>query len=309
MKIHLSAKSYAIAAYAAGLSAWFQPPVDTKRIFTMLIDLHSHSTASPDGFDSVYTLAERAVSMGIDVLAVTEHCDAMSRMPFPNFWGLDLTVATYDEEKRREDFFRAKESFKGKIKLLYGIELGEPNLNPEPCLELLHRQSFDVVLGSVHVLDGDVDPCYLDYTKESPVDAINRYYDMAYGMAKLGCFDVLGHIDYPVRYIPCINGFDGSLMRFREKIREILKLCAQRGAALEINGAGVRKKQKRITLESFIIRDFLELGGELFTFGSDAHAASQLLVGISEAVALAESCGAKYFAYFEGRKPVPVKIS
>lgn len=274
----------------------------------MLIDLHSHSTASPDGHDSVYALAEKAVEMGIDVLAVTEHCDAMATMPFPSFWGLDWVVSTYDEKKRRDDFFKAKEAFNGKIKLLYGIELGEPNLNPGPCFKLLERQNFDVVLGSVHVLDGDVDPCHLDYTRVSPIETINRYYDVEYGMARLGCFDVLAHIDYPVRYIPCVNGFEGSLMPFREKIREILKLCAARGAALEINGAGLRKKQKRITLESFIIRDFLELGGELFTFGSDAHAASQLLVGRNEALALAKNCGAKYLAYFEGRKPVPVKI-
>ena len=38
----------------------------------MLIDLHTHTTAS-DGTDSPHLLIDKAISRGIDVLALTDH--------------------------------------------------------------------------------------------------------------------------------------------------------------------------------------------------------------------------------------------
>ncbi|NDA83017.1 MAG: PHP domain-containing protein, partial [Actinobacteria bacterium] len=38
----------------------------------MLIDLHTHSTAS-DGTDSPHALIDKAISRGIEVLALTDH--------------------------------------------------------------------------------------------------------------------------------------------------------------------------------------------------------------------------------------------
>jgi histidinol-phosphatase (PHP family) len=232
----------------------------------------------------------------------------MEKIPFPSFWGECYKICTYDEEKTRKHFFEAKEAFKGKIRLLYGIELGEPQLNRQPFAEFTARQSFDIILGSSHVLSGDIDLCMLDYTVVRPQDIIAHYLSDIFNMVRLGGFDVLAHIEYPLRYLPNTFGFESTLMPFREQIREILKLCAGKGIALEINGYGARKSQKSLTLESFIIKDYLELGGEYLTYGSDAHAASHLLAGKDEALELARACGARYFAYFENRKAVPIKI-
>jgi predicted metal-dependent phosphoesterase TrpH len=47
----------------------------------MIFDLHCHTTASPDGHDDIFTLVSHAVELGIDMLAITEHCHGKNTVP------------------------------------------------------------------------------------------------------------------------------------------------------------------------------------------------------------------------------------
>lgn len=47
--------------------------------FSKLIDMHTHSDHSFDGNHSCMLLCESAVDKGIDVLAITDHCEIDSK--------------------------------------------------------------------------------------------------------------------------------------------------------------------------------------------------------------------------------------
>ncbi len=273
----------------------------------MLFDLHCHTNNSHDGTSNITELIDRAVSLDIDILAITDHCDAMEGHPFPYFWGANYTVVKLDEYAMRKNFEKAKSTTKTP-KLLYGIELGEPQLNKREFFEFTARHNFDIILGASHVLSGDIDLCETNYQEVSPDTIIWHYLEDIYKMSQLGGFDSLAHLEYPLRCVPDGDLFKGSFLPFRELIREILKTLAIKGIALEINGSDLRRKANKLRLESFIIKDYLELGGEYLTYGSDAHEASQLLIGHEESIEFAKYCGVKYMAYFENRKPHPFKI-
>ena len=117
-------------------------------------------------------------------------------------------------------------------------------------------------------------------------------------MAASPCYDVVGHVIYPLRYM---NGpYDTpSLDRYRDQIREILRLAIQSGRGIEIN------TWKGQTLREWIpiLRDYRELGGEILTVGSDAHAPEPLGRGIREAYGLMADCGFRYVAVYHARKP------
>ena len=81
---------------------------------------------------------------------------------------------------------------------------------------------------------------------------------------------------YPLRYIIGKYQIPVDMKPYEEVIREILKTLADKNLALEINTAGLRREigQTSPTLE--YVKLFRELGGELLTFGSDAHRAQAL---------------------------------
>ena len=45
----------------------------------MLLDLHTHTSWSPDARDTAEALCRRAEELGLERLAITDHCDC-------NFW-------------------------------------------------------------------------------------------------------------------------------------------------------------------------------------------------------------------------------
>lgn len=40
-----------------------------------MIDCHTHTCNSPDAENTVSELCEQAIALGLDVLAITEHCE------------------------------------------------------------------------------------------------------------------------------------------------------------------------------------------------------------------------------------------
>lgn len=274
----------------------------------MIFDLHTHTTSSNDGHNTPEEMCEAAIAAGIEVLAFTEHWDAFEKYN-AGMLDDDGGYVPFREDDLRRHFFAAREKYAGKIKLLYGIELGEPNVKKNDAYELLLRQNFDMVLGSVHNIDGDTDIIPLDYTRTPVSEMMGQYLARVYETTKLGLADTVSHLDYPLRYIPMAEGEKRTMMPYKEQAHEILREAAAKGIALEINGAGLVKATKCVGPERWIIEDYLSLGGEYITYGSDAHFTHRLLNGYAQSMALAMEAGVKYGVYFEGRRPHPFKLA
>lgn len=264
-------------------------------------DIHLHTSFSSDCDEPMESQIEQAVSLGLTTLCFTEHMDKdypsdphKEKSGRPEFY--------LDTDSYREHYLRMKEKYSGKIRLLFGVELGlQPHLS-EWCADYVSRYDFDFIIGSVHTVDRR-DPYYASFFEgRSEREAYEQYFEEALADIRgFSDFDTLGHLDYVVRYGPNRNS-DYSYKEYSDHIDPILRLIIEKGIALEANSAGYRKGLGEPNPCKDVLIRYKELGGELVTIGSDAHRTGSMCSDFSRLEALLLECGFGYHAVFAGRK-------
>ena len=78
--------------------------------------------------------------------------------------------------------------------------------------------------------------------------------------------------------------------------------------AIECNTGGLRKSIASTNPCTDILKRYRELGGEIITVGSDAHAPADIAADFGQAAEILKSCGFDYYTVFEGRQPYFYKI-
>lgn len=272
-------------------------------IYKNKTDLHMHTSSSFDGNYPAALMAQAAVENGLATIAFTDHFD----VDFFERHNLDSR-----QKSSYEDICSVVDSFDGKIKILKGIEMGQPTYDLPLTEKSLARYEYDFVIGSIHNLRcmpdfGDLD--YPAYTQAEIYSLLDRYFEEELLLAKWNGFDTLAHLTYPMRYIVQKGREkDVDLSRYDDITDEIFKVLISNGKALEINTSGLRQPiGKTMPTQNYVLR-FKELGGEFLTLGSDAHFTEHVGAGIDTGYEIAENCGFRYVTYYENRKPVPVKI-
>lgn len=282
-------------------------------------DNHTHSEWSWDAVaGSMEGSCARAIELGLPSIAFTEHVD-LDRWLIPpemhepmrnGAWGPanQRIAARLDADNRfnpppldvdgyLESVERCRARFPG-LRIMTGVELGEPHRFAEECRALLARGRFERVLGSLHSLEvaGDVWEVNRLHgpNADRPItseEVVRRYLVEAARMIEASSiFAILAHIDYPVRAYPTPDGpFDPT--RFEEEFRAVLRALAQTGRALEVN--------TRLPLDARIVRWWHEVGGDAVSFGSDAHLPAAVATGFAEAAAMVEAQG-----FRPGRTPL-----
>ncbi|MBE6916049.1 MAG: histidinol-phosphatase HisJ family protein [Ruminococcaceae bacterium] len=265
----------------------------------MLCDTHTHSIHSPDGANTVAELCEAAVRAGVGVLAITDHANI-----FENRASDAELMSRFLAQK--EAILAAREQYRGKLKLLCGCELGEPQLNPAWAEEVLEFP-FDMIIGSNHFWS-DGDGIYeTGCTPETYRDLVLRFLRVTKELIEFGRFHTLGHLDYILRYIEgCVEG-KPNFREFEPEIEEILTMLVERGMAIEINTASLRYWLNSL-IEPWILERFRALGGKYITIGSDAHVKKYVGFGIEQAARLAYETGFSHITYFEQGEPVQVSL-
>lgn len=264
-----------------------------------LIDCHIHSDNSPDGNDSVSKLCSFAADNGMAVLSITDHCECNAYYQD----GYDKTVV-----KSVNDIEKAKAEFDGRLKVLTGIELGQPLQDIVAAEKVLSVANFDFVIGSLHNLDGREDFYYMDYQHEDIHLLLDQYYDELLQMAKWNKFDVLGHITYPLRYICGDHGIAVDMRRYDEIIGEIFKVLVSNGKGIEINTSGLRQKIGKTLPDLKYVELFRQMGGEIITLGSDSHKAEDIGSNIRDGAIVAKQAGFENICIFENRKPIMLSV-
>ncbi len=266
------------------------------------IDLHTHTASSFDGNYSASLMCKAAVEKGISTIAITDHFD----VDFYKAHRLEMRQKT-----SYEDICYVQEAFADKIRVLRGIEMGQPTYDISLTEKSLVRYEYDFIIGSIHNLRGMPDFGDLNY-KEMAADKIysllDKYFEEELILAKWNGFDTLAHLTYPMRYIVQAGRDDIELGRYDDITDEIFRVLVSTGKALEINTSGLRQPIGKTMPTENYVRRFKELGGELLTLGSDAHFIEHVGAGIDEGYKIAESCGFEYVTYFENRKPIQIKI-
>ena len=261
------------------------------------LDGHVHTEWSWDTVaGSMEHTCARAEELGLTSIAFTEHADFTRWMIDPEVrahlrrmnadWvGPDgrFDPPPLDVPAYLECVQRCRVRFPG-LRILTGMELGEPHWHGDEVRSLLGRGCFrpaarlGALTGPRRPVDGGSPLRPL-----GPGDLMRAYLSEALRMIDSSApFEVLAHIDYPVRHWPAHAGrFDAAV--FEDEYRAVLRALARSGRMLEVNTV--------VPLPAVIIRWWHEAGGDGLTFGSDAHEPATIARDFARAAARAEAVG------------------
>jgi histidinol-phosphatase (PHP family) len=254
-------------------------------------DYHMHSKYSEDGNDTLEAMCKKAIELGIPEIGFSEHWDVgpNEKNPFffqPEPWYLELE--------------RLRVLFAGKLILRAGIELAEPHLYPLPVADVQKRISFDYLLGSVHFVGTHFMFNEVYFRSHGADEVYESYFAEVEKMLQIADFDILAHMDVPVRTAKPIFGYDPT--RYKVQVRRILQLVIERNLALEVNTGGLRKPSQNLMPDPLILRWYGDMGGKRVTLGSDAHAACQVGLQLDNAMQAIRAAGINQLTRFEQRK-------
>lgn len=262
----------------------------------MLIDCHNHSLHSFDGQEKVADVLENAGKLGLQIFALTDHCDMIG--------GADPDTLRREIAASVDEVVCWRESHRTNCRMLCGIELGDPQENLPLAQEMLALRPYDVVIGSVHT-DGNEDYYFgrYDQMRDEEIDAsLTRYYQRQIEAAKWGQFDVLAHITYPLRYVVGDYGRKVQMERYLPLIDTLFDIIIEKGIVLEVNTSGLRQKIGETLPNEALLRRYYDRGGRLITLGSDAHTIPVMAYGMNQTEELLRQIGFTEVCWFAQRK-------
>ena len=247
-------------------------------------------------------MRSRAQELGLWAHTLTDHCECQG---FSSRYRPRVERAW--EEMAAEYPPMGQAPQEAATRFYRGIELGQPNQDPQAAQEALQGRDYDFVIGSIHNIRGYEDFFFLDYSQVAPdfIDQLlTTYWEEELEVIAWGQFDTLAHLTYPLRYIQGEHGIPVDLAKHQEAIDQIFRALIDAGKALEVNTSGYRQKIGRPLPDLPLVRRYRELGGELVTLGSDAHCTQDLGKGIEEGMEMLREAGFRYVALYEQRKPI-----
>jgi histidinol-phosphatase (PHP family) len=276
---------------------------------TLPADAHVHSEWSwdygshPASHGSMVRTCERAVRIGLPAIVFTEHLD------FEHDWRVEdgdigvhaqkyvdesghVRLPEFDVEGYLAAIERCRHDFPD-LRILTGVEFGQPHLRDAHAADLLSRGAIDRVNGSLHMLPFEgvyrAEPTTL-YRHMPADDVMWSYLDEIPRMvAGSDSFAVFTHIDYAVRSWPVATEGPFDPRGFEEGFRTAMRAIAESERALEMN---TRR------LWPWIPQWWAEEGGRAVTFGSDSHGPDMLALHFPEATAMLE-----HFGFRAGARP------
>lgn len=245
-------------------------------------DLHVHTEWSWDAArGSMERSCARALEIGLPAIAFTEHAD----------WALvHEGQHSVDIHGYLDAIDRCRASFPD-LRILTGVELGEPHWYPLETAEVLAAGPLQQVHGSIHCIRFDgtmLDASQFRDHEEIDFDwAVREYLKETLAMVESGqAFETLAHLDYPKRYWP--PGARAYAEKdYEHEIRAILVAAAGTGRVLEVNTTRGHVLCPDLT----VVRWWREAGGRAVQFGSDAHQPDRVAEGFELATQMVESAG------------------
>jgi histidinol-phosphatase (PHP family) len=255
-------------------------------------DNHVHTRWSWDTQDSstMRRACERAVALGLPAIAFTEHLDFSVWDPDDRATDEGLVDrhnsrhADIDAEGYFAELAEVRERFP-ELRILSGVETGEPHLFEASVAAYLRDAPVDRVLGSLHSLSQDGRLYGVGHLLWRDADGTMRRYlgELVDMIETSDVFQVLAHVDFPRRYWP--GGVHKYVEKsFEEEYREVFRALARTGRVLEVNTTSPLASVDQV-------RWFHEEGGEAVSFGSDAHQPGAVGQHFDLAVDVVEAAG------------------
>lgn len=261
-------------------------------------DYHLHTPLCRHASGEPTEYAARACELGLSEIGFSDHAP----MPEDDFDQWRMPVGQLDDyvEKVR----RAQREHPD-LTIRLALEVDYLPGQEDWVRDLAGRHPWDYFVGSVHYLAPPWaidDPAMLsEWRKHDPTEVWVAYLERLIQAAESGLFEIVGHVDLPKKF--------GFLPQrdLTSLFEQVMRSAAQRGIAIELNTAGLRKDCREIYPSPQIVRLAAEMGVPI-TFASDAHAPTEVGANFAEAVALARGAGYTHSCRFTQRQCELVKL-
>ncbi len=254
-------------------------------------DYHLHTTFSMDSQVPMEDACREAIRLGLPQVCFTEHVDYVPE---------DDGVGFFDPDAYFAEIQRCRELFGNELIVRAGAEIGELHRFPAEATRLTASYPFDFVIGSLHWVGQRLvmEPKFFEGWSRD--DAYDAYFTEMLALVKHGGFDVVGHLDVPKRYDrEALGAFDS--FDYAEQIRAVLRACVENAIGIEINTGSMRRTGEDPSPSPVVLEWYRELGGEIFTFGSDGHRPAHIAYAFDRARQWALNAGFTRLASFERR--------
>ncbi|BAM00027.1 MULTISPECIES: histidinol-phosphatase HisJ family protein [Caldilinea] len=232
----------------------------------ILTDLHMHSTYSPDGNHTIAELCEQALAIGLTHIAVTDHVE----------WLPDGSHQRPDFDRYFAELQACQQRYAARgLTLWSGVELGNPHEHLTEVEDLLARYPFDMIIGSLHWLQGQNIHFVHCFDGKQPEEVYTLYFEeLAHIAASVDC-KVIAHFDrifWPgtMRFGP------PAIERIEQPVRNAMRAIARHGRILELNTRFLTHTPGWNPVLETVLRWYREEGGQLVAINSDAHRASEI---------------------------------
>ncbi len=258
-----------------------------------LVDYHLHSKYSFDGAHELRDICETAIERGLSEIAITDHMDIYSDKPYEYI---------LDCKSLYKELEEMKEAYRGRLKVLSGVEYGQPQANRKEALRFLAEYPLDFIIGSIHNLWDDKDAYDYNYNETDYHVVYDGYVEWLYTLAAEYDYDVLGHVTYPSRYVYMQTGIEVDVRQYQEQYVEIFKKVIERGKGIELNMSGIARGLKDTMPDMYLLKLYRELGGEIITVGSDAHLLEHVGIVTKQGYEMLKEAGFRYFTVYDRRE-------
>jgi histidinol-phosphatase (PHP family) len=270
-----------------------------ERILIMPItaDYHLHSSFSGDSEIAMEDMILRGIELGFKTLCFTEHLE----LDFPVTKEIPEGFFSLNTDSYLYELIMLREKYADQIIVNLGVEMGVYLHLLKEMARYIKAYDFDFVIASTHVCSGK-DPYQPEfYEGRSDQDAYREFFQSTLNnIQKFTNFDVIGHLDYAVRYGP--NQDKNYIYDdYRDVLDELLTELDNTGKGLEVNTSALVYGLKEFNPSNAILKRYRELGGEIVTVGSDAHALFDIGRSFDRVAEVLKECGFKYYSVFEKR--------
>ncbi len=253
-------------------------------------DLHIHTDFSCDCDSTMAEMCRAAITVGLSEIGFSDHFDQMPQDPCFDY---------FRAEAWWKELERCRSEFGSNLVIRAGVELGEPHRFAQEIAALLSAYPWDYSLGSLHWVGEEL--IFRDgYFRRSPDLAFREYFHELNRMAEDADFDILAHLDVIKRLGFEQYGFYDAAS-YEPEIRAVLRTCAERGRAVEINTSTLRRTVNQTSPEPWVLGWFAEEGGRWITFGSDAHEPEHIGYALESVTSAVRKAGLDGLATFESR--------
>ena len=246
--------------------------------------MHTHSTFCGHAFNTLEEMVEAASQAGITAMAATEHFPLSPAFKEYSFASMPMS--------KLHDYAAAVRDVRGRyphMQILLGCELDWLGENEDRGITPDSFADYDIVLGSVHFIDGwlfNSSRCKDRWTDIDPDEIWERYVDLwCEAAASAMPYTVMAHPDVIKKF-----GYYPKRAKLSGMYDRMAEAAVAGGRMVEVNTSGKFTACGEYYPSLDLLKRFQQAGVKC-TVGTDAHRAEHIARDIREAYAFMHEAG------------------